>query len=97
MRTKPVASIVAALVLGFASAAMAGEGSVDSRNVGPSYWPYGPYVYGDGYVSGGIVLDPGYAYVRPTPGIVYDDYNTGYWSGRRLIAPNAVEIEPDFD
>jgi hypothetical protein len=81
----------AALLMGLAAPAAAGEGSVDSDNFGPRYsYPYsyyGPAPGGYAYSAPGYAYSaPGYVYGAPGPVfggprvVVEEDVNTGYYA-----------------
>ena len=90
MTTNSKVAMAAALMIGFAGAAQAGEGSVDSNNFGNSYygWSQPGGAYWGGYAYGG--MSPGYSYGLRS----YDDDGSDTMTGYRV--PRST-IDPDGD
>jgi hypothetical protein len=82
------AALAAVLAIGLASAAQAGEGSVDSDNnvVGTQQYPN---EYEAGYAAPDVMVVPGYEtpdYAASAP-VIGEDENTGY------VARDTVEFD----
>lgn len=89
-----VAVAAAALVIGFAGAAKAGEGSVDSNNFGNTYYGWNQPSGGWG-TSGGYVA-PGYSYA-PRSYYYGDDADlmTGYTVRRPMVEPYGYDDDEE--